>query len=142
MADPKQSFDFEDLSKRLGELNFPKIDWDELMAAQQKNWAALGQANKLWLEGTQSVMRREIEILQTALSEVAEASKELMQEGDARAAAEKRLDLAKSSFEKAVNNIRELSEAASQANREALEVMQKRALESFDELRTVFKTKR
>ena len=31
MADPKQSFDFEDLSKRLGELNFPKIDWDELM---------------------------------------------------------------------------------------------------------------
>ena len=142
MADPKQSFDFEDLSKRLGELNFPKIDWDELMAAQQKNWAALGQANKLWLEGTQSVMRREIEILQTALSEVAEASKELMQEGDARAAAEKRLDLAKSSFEKAVNHIRELSEAASQANREALEVMQKRALESFDELRTVFKTKR
>ena len=138
----KQSFDFEDLSKRLGDLNFPGIDWDELMAAQQKNWAALGQANKLWLEGTQNVMRREIEILQTALSEAAEASKELMQEGDARAAAEKRLDLAKSSFEKAVNNIRELSEAASQANQEALEVMQKRALESFDELRTVFKTKR
>jgi phasin family protein len=142
MADPKQSFDFEELSKRLGELKFPEIDWGEVMAAQQKNWAALGQANKLWLEGTQEVMRREIEILQTALSEVAEASRELMQEGDARAAAEKRLDLAKSSFEKAVNNIRELSEAASQANREALEVMQKRALESFDELRTVFRTKR
>ncbi|HEX5078963.1 MAG TPA: phasin family protein [Geminicoccaceae bacterium] len=142
MADPKQSFDFEDLSKRLGELKFPEIDWDELMAAQQKNWEALGQANKAWLEGAQNVMRREVEILQAALAEATAASKELMKEGDARVAAEKRLERAKSSFEKSINDLRELSEAASQANRQALEVIQQRALESFDELKMVFKTKR
>jgi phasin family protein len=142
MADQKQPFDFDDLSRRLGELKFPEIDWQELMAAQQKNWAALGQANKVWLEGTQKVVQREVELLQSALAEAAEASKDMMKEGDARAAAEKRLELAKSSFEKAIGNIRELSEAASRANQDALEVIQKRAIEGFDEIRALIKTKR
>src|ERR671922_1992496 len=135
MADPKQPFD-------LGDLKIPEIDWHELMAAQQKNWAALGQANKVWLEGTQKVVRREVEILQSALAEAAEASMDMMKEGDARAAAEKRLDLAKSSFEKALGNIRELSEAASRANQEALDVIHQRALESLEEFKALIKTKR
>jgi phasin family protein len=142
MADQKQPFDFNDLSRRLGELKFPEIDWQEVIAAQQKNWAALGQANKVWLEGTQKVVQREVEILQSALAEAAEASKDMMKEGDARAAAEKRLELAKSSFEKAISNIRELSEAAARANQDALAVIQKRAIEGFDEIRALIKTKR
>jgi phasin family protein len=142
MADPKQPFDFNDLSRRLGELKFPEIDWQELMAAQQKNWAALGQANKVWLEGTQKVVQREVEILQSALAEAAEASRDMMKQGDARAAAEKRLEHAKSSFEKALSNIREISEAATRANQDALEVIQKRAIEGFEEIRTLIKTKR
>ena len=142
MANPKQPFDFNDLSRRLGELRFPEIDWQELMAAQQKNWAALGQANKVWLEGTQKVVQREVEILQSALAEAAEASKDMMKEGDARAAAEKRLELAKSSFEKAISNIREISEAATRANQDALDVIQKRAVEGFDEIKALIKTKR
>jgi phasin family protein len=135
MADRKQPFD-------LGELKMPGIDWHELMVAQQKNWAALGQANKVWLEGTQKVVRREVEILQSALAEAAEASMDMMKEGDARAAAEKRLDLAKSSFEKALGNIKELSEAASRANQEALDVIHQRALESLEEFKALIKTKR
>jgi phasin family protein len=142
MADQKQPFDFNDLSRRLGELKFPEIDWQEVIAAQQKNWAALGQANKVWLEGTQKVVQREVEILQSALAEAAEASKDMMKEGDARAAAEKRLELAKSSFEKAISNIRELSEAAARANQDALAVIQKRAIEGFDEIKSLVKTKR
>ena len=142
MAETKPPFDFADLSKRLGELKFPEIDWQELMAAQQKNWEALGQANKVWSEGTRKVVQREVEILQNALAEAAAASKDMLQEGDARAAAEQRLDLAKSTFEKAVSNIRELSEAAGRANRDALDVIQKRALEGFDEIKSMIKPKR
>jgi phasin family protein len=143
MADEKQAFDFADLSRRLGELKFPEIDWHELMAAQQKNWAALGQANKVWLEGTQKIVQREVEILQSALAEATEASRDMMKEGDARAAAEKRLELAKSTFEKAIGNIREISEAATRANQDALDVIQKRAIEGFEEIRAALtKTKR
>ena len=81
----KPPFDFADLSRRLGEIKFPEIDWQELMAAQQKNWEALGQAGKVWSEGTRKVVQREVEILQNALAEAAAASKEILQEGDARA---------------------------------------------------------
>ena len=65
-----------------------------------------------------------------------------MKEGDVRAAAEKRLDLAKSSFEKAISTIRELSEAATRANQDALDVIQKRAVEGFDEIGALLKKKR
>ena len=142
MADKKQAFDFDDLSRRLGELKFPEIDWQELMAAQQKNWAALGQANKVWLEGNQKVMQRQVELLQKALAEAAAAANDMMKEGDARAAAEKRLEHAKTSFEQAMANIRELFDAASRANQDALEVIQKRALEGFDEIKSMIKPKR
>lgn len=142
MVEQKPAFDFGELSKRLSELKIPEIDWQELLAAQQKNWAALGEANKVWLEGTQKVVKREVEILQNALADAAEASKDMLKEGDARAAAEKRLELAKSSFEKAISNIRELSEAASRANQDALAVIQKRALEGLDEIKSLIKTKR
>ena len=38
--------------------------------------------------------------------------------------------------------LREISEAATRANQDALEVIQKRAIEGFDEIRTLIKTKR
>jgi len=142
MAEQKPPFDFADLSRRLGEIKIPAIDWQELVATQQKNWEALSQANKVWLEGTQQVVRREIEILQNALAEAAAASSDLMKEGDARAAAEKRLEHAKTSFEKAMANIRELFDAATRANQDALDVIQKRALEGFDEIKSMIKPKR
>jgi phasin family protein len=142
MADTKPPFDFADLSRRLGEIKIPAIDWQELVAAQQKNWEALGQANKVWFEGNQKVVQRQVEILQNALAEAAAASSDLLKEGDARAAAEKRLERAKTSFEEAMGNIRELFDAASRANQDALEVIQKRALEGFDEIRSMLERKR
>ena len=142
MAKSPFPYDVADFNKIMSEYQVPGVDWQELMASQQKNWEALGQANKVWLEGTQKVVKREVEILQSALAEAAEASREMMKEGGARAAAEKRLELAKTSFEKAISNIREISEAASQANQDALAVIQKRAIEGFDEIKAMLKTKR
>jgi phasin family protein len=142
MAETRPPFDFADLSRRLGEIKIPAIDWQGLLAAQQKNWEALGQANKVWFEGNQKVVQRQVEILQNALAEAAAASSDMLKEGDARAAAEKRLERAKTSFEQAMGNIRELFDAASRANQDALDVIQKRALEGFDEITSMLKPKR
>jgi phasin family protein len=138
----KPPYDFGDLSKLMSEFKFPEIDWQGLMAAQQKNLAALGQANQVWFEGAQTVVQREVEIMQKAMAEAAEASKELMQQGDARAGAEKRLELAKRSFETAIRNMRELSELAARSNQEALDVIHRRAMAGFDEIGALVKAKR
>jgi phasin family protein len=142
MANQKPPFDLGEMSKLLSEFKVPEIDWQGLMAAQQKNWAALGQANQKWLEGAQNVMRREIEIMQTAMAEAAEVSKSAMSERDPGAAAMKRLEHAKASFEKAIANMQALSESTSQSHQEAIDIIRRRAIESFDEIKAMIKAKR
>ena len=55
---------------------------------------------------------------------------------------DKRLELAKASFEAAIQNMRELAEVAGRSNREALEVINQRALESFEEIKQALARKR
>ncbi|MEM7026371.1 MAG: TIGR01841 family phasin [Pseudomonadota bacterium] len=141
MADPKSPYDLGELSKLLSNFKIPEIDWQGVMAAHQKNWAALSEANQVWLEGAQKVMHKEVEVLQKAMAEAAEASKEMMKEGDARAAAEKRLEHAKASFESAVSNMRERSDLMSKSGQEALNVIHRRALENFEEIKALLKSK-
>jgi phasin family protein len=131
-----------DFSKIMADYKIPGVDWQEVIAAQQKNLQALAKANQVLVEGAQAVMRREVEILQKAMAELAEASKELMQQGDPQAQASKRLELAKTSFEAAIQNMRELAEVAGKSNREALEVINQRALESFEEIRKAMDRKK
>jgi phasin family protein len=140
----KQAFpyDFTDLTRMMQDYQVPGVDWQELMASQQKNVEALTRANQVLLEGAQAVVQREVEILQKAMQEFAEASRELMQEGDPQAQTQKRLELARASFEAALRNMRELAEMAGRANREALEMINKRAMESFDEVRSAMAQKR
>jgi len=139
----KSPFPFEfDLTKMMGEYQIPGVDWSELMAAQQKNLQALAKANQLLVEGAQAVIRREVEILQKAMAELAAASKDMMQQGDPQAQAAKRLELARASFEAAISNMRELAEVAGRSNREALEVINQRALEGFEEIKQALARKR
>jgi phasin family protein len=133
---------FAELTRMMQGYQVPGVDWQELMASQQKNVEALTRANQVLLEGAQAVVQREVELLQQAMQEFAEASRGLMREGDPQAHAHRRLELAKASFETALRNMRELAELAGQANREALEMINQRALESFEEIRTAMATER
>ncbi len=142
MAKQAFPYDFTDLTKMMRDYQVPGVDWQELMASQQKNVEALTRANQVLLEGAQAVIQREVEIMQKAMQEFAESSRELMQEGDPQAQAQKRLELAKASFEAALRNMRELAEMAGRSNREALEMINKRAMESFDEIRSAMAQKR
>jgi phasin family protein len=142
MAKQAFPYDFTDFTKMMKDYQVPGVDWQELMASQHKNLEALTRANQVLVEGAQAVIQREVEILQKAMQEFAEASRELMQEGDPQAQTQKRLELARASFEAALRNMRELAEMAGRANREALEMINQRAIESFDEMRSAMGQKR
>lgn len=142
MAKQSPNFDFNELTKMLGDYQIPGVDWQAIMASQQKNLAALTEANQLLMQGAQTVMQRQVEIMQRAMTELAQASQELMQEGDPQAGAKKRYELAQASFEAAIRNMRELAELAGKSNQEALEVINKRALESFEEIKSTVETQR
>jgi phasin family protein len=135
-------YDMTDLAKMMRDYQMPGVDWQELMASQQKNVAALTKANQLLMQGAQTVMQRQIEILQRAMAEAVEASQELMKESDPQAGAQKRFELARASFEAAIKNMRELAELATKSNQEALEVINQRAVESFEEIKRSLERKR
>jgi phasin family protein len=143
MAKQKGSpYDMPDLAQMMRDYQMPGVDWQDLMASQQKNVAALTKANQLLMQGAQTVMQRQIEILQKAMAEAVEASRELMKEGDPQAGAQRRFELARASFEAAIKNMRELAELATKSNQEALEVINKRAVESFEEIKKALEQKR
>ncbi len=137
MAKKDNPFDVPDMSKMFAEMKLPGVDWQAVMASQQKNISALAEANQRLFQGAQVVMQHQAEILQKAMTELTVASQEMMQEGDAKASAEKRFNLAKSSFEAAVSNMQELADVAGKSNSEALEIINKRAGEAFEEIKAV-----
>jgi phasin family protein len=141
MAKQAFPYDFTDLSRMLKDYQVPGVDWQELMASQQKNVEALTRANQVLFEGAQAVVQRQVEILQKAMQEFAEASRQLLQEGNPQAQTQKRLELAGTAFEAALHNMRELAEMAGRSNREALEMINQRAMESFDEIRSAISQK-
>jgi phasin family protein len=58
-----------------------------------------------------------------------------MKETDPKANTEMRFEVAKETLEKAMANLRELSELTQKSNEEAFSILNKRALESFDEVK-------
>jgi len=126
-----------DITKIMGEFKMPGMNMDVLVKAQRKNFEALSAANQLAIEGFQAVAKRQADILREGLEELTALSRELVtadQTPDARVA--KQVELAKSSFEKSLANVRELGEMLMKSNTEACDVINKRISEALDEVKT------
>ena len=141
MAKNDYPYDFTDMSKMFADMKVPGVDWQALMQSQQKNITALTEANQKLIEGAQAVMKQQAEVLQKSMTELAAASKDMMSESDPTASAQKRFDLAKSSFEAAVANMKEMADMAGKSNSEALAIISRRANEALDEVKSVIKAK-
>lgn len=140
MAEFKNPFLDMDVQKMMGEFKLPNVDVDAVVAAQKKNIEALTSANQLAVEGMQAVARRQAEILRQTAEEVQKNMQSFMETGTPDAKAAKGTELTKTAFEKAISNMKELSEMVTKSNAEAFDVINKRVAESLDEIRDLSKT--
>ena len=124
-----------DLVKSLQELKFPGLNFEHAMAMQRKNMEALTVANQLAAEGFQTVAKRQAEIIKESIEDFTSALKGMMSAGSPENNAAKHADMAKRTFERTIANMRELAELAAKSNAEAFEVINKRMVESIDELK-------
>ncbi|MGQ0675701.1 MAG: phasin family protein [Rhodospirillales bacterium] len=132
-----------DFTKFMGEFKMPGMDFkmpevnvDLLVQAQRKNFEAFASANQLAFEGIQAVAKRQGDIVRETIEELTKIGKELAsvdQAPEARVA--KQAELAKAGFEKAIANLRELSDMMIKANGEAAEVITHRISEALDEVK-------
>ena len=140
MAEFKNPFVDMDIQKMMGEFKIPNVDVDAVVAAQKKNIEALTSANQLAVEGMQAIARRQAEILRQTVEELQKNMQSLMENGAPDAKVAKSTELTKTAFEKAIANMKELSEMVTKSNAEAFDVINKRVAESLDEIRDLTKT--
>ncbi len=126
-----------EMTRRFTEMRFPTMipDSSALLAAHRRNMEVLSNANRLALEGAQAVARRHMEIMQQTMTELSEHVRELSTTESPQAKAARQADLVKKSYERAVANIRDLSDLIQRSNGEALAVLSERFKEAMDEVR-------
>ena len=134
-SNPFSMFGEMDLEKMMKEFKMPGVDVDALMTSQRKNFEAIGEANKVAMEGMQAVAARQAEIMREAMEEMAKATREFSAVGSPQEASGKQADAARETFEKAVANMRELAEMVAKSNGEAFEVVNRRMNESLEEFK-------
>ncbi len=136
-AAESQAAMLSDMTRRFTEMRFPSMipDSSALLAAHRRNMEVLSSANRLALEGAQTVARRHMEIMQQTMAELSEHVRELAASESPQAKAARQAELVKRSYEHAVANIRELSDLIQRSNSEALGVLNARFKEAMDEVK-------
>ncbi len=125
-----------DFTKMFSEYKMPGFDIENLMATQRRNMEAMSAASQLAVEGVQAVFRRQTEIIRQTVEESTAALKDVMTAGAPEQKIAQQTELVKATFERALGNLRELTEMAAKSNTEATDVLTKRIGESLTELKT------
>ena len=112
---------FADFGKLWTNGKTANLDMNWLLSYQRKNFEALTAANQRAFEGVQAIAKAQAEF-------VREAAEELQK-------------VAKDAFETAVANVHELAGLVQKSNAETFEVIRKRVVENFDEVKAAFEPK-
>ena len=137
-GNPFANFDF---TKMMSEFKMPGVDLEALTEAQRKNAEAVTKANQVAFEGMQRLAQRQTQIVTEAMEEAARAAQALAggESPDKKAAAQ--AELAQKALEKALVDVRELSEMMARSTTDTMDVINGRVAESMEELRKIMGSK-
>lgn len=138
MAGNAFAFPNFDPTKMFKDLSMSGFDMEKLNQLQARNVEALQAANQLATDGFQTVARRQAEIMKDAMEQYSSAMKDMMSGNAADKGGAAQVDMTKQMMEKAVGNMRELTELAAKAQSEAFDVLTRRWMASLEEARDVF----
>ena len=119
----------------LESINLPGVDMSKILDAQRKNVEAITQANRIALEGVQSLMQRQAEIMQQSVEEATKMMQNFDPASDPTERVAQQTALAQQAFQQALDRMRELAEMANKSQAEAFEQIQARFSESLEEIR-------
>jgi phasin family protein len=136
-TEPKSGTDF-DFTRMFADMKFPAmLDLEAFTNATRRNMEAFTAANRVALEGAQAVARRHMEIMQQSMTEMSDAMRSLAGAETPQARAARQAELVKHAYERAVANLKELSDLIQRSNQEALALLNRRFTEAMDELKAM-----
>jgi len=115
--------------------DFPSFDFGAVQEAQQKNMAALVEANKAAYAGYTAVAKRQSELFEAAIAETKDRINALQGQAMTVETAQENYETLKTAIEKAMTDVKEVAEMAKTANEDAFGIIKARA----DEVMAEFK---
>jgi len=120
-------------------LPFQMFDADRLVAVQQRNLDAFASASQIVVDGVKALAQRQNEMMQASVDQFVASGQSAFtgkpmdfQPGD-------QVAKARSAYEAAISNAKELTEIAIKAQSEAVDVLTKCALANIDEFKSLAK---
>jgi phasin family protein len=120
-------------------LPFPIFDGDRMIAAQQRNLDAWASASQIVVDGVKAIAQRQSEMMQSSMDQWVANGQGALNGKPAEFKPADQIAAAKSGYESAVNNARELAEIALKAQSEAVDVLTRCMMANIDDLKSLAK---
>jgi phasin family protein len=118
-----------DFAKLIESCQISGVDMMSLIDMEKKNIDALTEVNRSAYESWRNLMARQTEVFQETMKAIAaEAGNETV--------AGRRTEIARQGFEKALANMRQLAETATESQKQTIEIMRRRFEEGMAAMRT------
>jgi phasin family protein len=114
----------------------PGFDATALLDIQRRNVEALIAANQTLAQGLQTVAQRQSEIARQAVAQFQDLLSSNPSSTSVEATLVRQIDVAKTSYEKNVTNVRELGDLVAKVGTEVANILSNRVLASLDEVKT------
>lgn len=116
--------------------NMKPFDFSALLNIQRKNMEAISEASKVAMEGFQTVVQRQTELITQLAKDTSSMLQDLAKEGTAAERAVVHSDLVQKTYEKSVKNWHELAGIVDKSSKEASAVVHDRVASSLTELKS------
>jgi phasin family protein len=113
----------------------PMFDVEKMIAVQRKNVEAFTAANQVAFEGVQAVVRRQAEMVRESVEDLGKITRELTAVTSPEDRLVRQAELAKETFETALDRVRELSGLIQKSSSEAVDVLSRRVSDNLDEVK-------
>jgi len=136
MANPATPL--SDLTKIIEQFKLPGVDISALVEARRKDIEALTQVNRITFEGVQAMAQKQAEILQKTMEELQAVTQKMAAAPMQNAA--KQGELVQQALTRAFGYMHELAEVTRKSQSEAIDVINKRAQQNVEELKSMLKS--
>lgn len=129
-----QAADFTDLTKAWVNFELPFLPMSALREAHRKNAAALTNASQVVIECLQTLAQRQAQLFKSTIDDYSNVTGDVL----AGTSFEERVTNQADISRHVVGHLRELSDIAVKANVTAIDILNGRITEAFDELKSMF----
>jgi phasin family protein len=119
----------------------PGFDANTFVEFQHRNLEALNAANQALVQGLQTVAQRQGKLVQQSVKQFQDLVSVRPTNASVNEVLVKRIDVAKTSFEKNVADARELGDLVAKVGVEATDILSRRVVASLDEIKAAARSK-